>query len=48
MGPTQGKEFCNNPIQIWLDDNDTFMQSIHSEFKSVVGERFIRTLKNAC
>ena len=30
----------------WLKDNDIIMHSIHNEGKSVVAERFIRTLKN--
>ena len=30
----------------WLKDNDIEMYSIHNEGKSVVAERFIRTLKN--
>ena len=30
----------------WLKDNDIIMDSIHNEGKSVVAERFIRTLKN--
>ena len=29
----------------WLKDNDTEMCSIHNEVKSIVAERFIRTLK---
>ena len=29
----------------WLRDNDIEMYSTHNEGKSVVGERFIRTLK---
>ena len=29
----------------WLKDNDTELYSIHNEGKSVVAERFIRTLK---
>ena len=32
-------------LQKWLKDNDIEMYSIHSEGKSVVAERFIRTLK---
>ena len=30
----------------WLDKNDIEMYSTHNEEKSVVAERFIRTLKN--
>ena len=41
----KGSEFCNNCFKKWLKDNDTEMYSIHNEGKSVVAERFIRTLK---
>ena len=30
----------------WLKDNDTEIYSIHNEGKSVIAERFIRTLTN--
>ena len=30
----------------WLEEIDTEMYSMHNEGKSVVAERFIRTLKN--
>ena len=30
----------------WLEDNDMEMYSTHNKGKSVVAERFIRTLKN--
>ena len=33
-------------IKIWLQDNYIKMYSIHDEGKSVVAERFLRTLKN--
>ena len=39
------KEFYNSLMQKWVDDNDILMQSTHNEGKSVVAERFIRTLK---
>ena len=39
-------EFYNNYFRKWLKDNDTEMYSMHNEGKSVVAERFIRTLKN--
>ena len=42
----KGSEFYNNSFKKWLKDNDIEMHSIHNEGKSVVGERFIRTLKN--
>ena len=39
-------EFYNDCFKKWLQDNDTVMNSTHNEGKSVVAERFIRTLKN--
>ena len=42
----QGGEFYNNVFEKWLSDNDIIMYSRHNEGKSVVAERFIRTLKN--
>ena len=42
----RGSEFYNNSFKKWLKDNDVEMYSIHNEGKSVVAERFIRTLKN--
>ena len=42
----KGSEFYNNSFKKWLKDNDIDMYSIHNEGKSVVAERFIRTLKN--
>ena len=41
----KGSEFYNNSFKKWLKDNDIEMYSIHNEGKSVVAERFIRTLK---
>ena len=41
----KGSEFYNNSFKTWLKDNDIEMHSIHNEGKSVVAERFIRTLK---
>ena len=41
----KGNEFYNNSFKKWLKDNDTEICSIHNEAKSVVAERFIRTLK---
>ena len=38
-------EFYNSSFKKWLKDNDIDMYSIHHERKSVVAERFIRTLK---
>ena len=42
----QGSEFYNNAFKKWLKDNDISMYSKCNEGKSVVAERFIRTLKN--
>ena len=42
----QGREFYNNFFKKWLSDNDIIMYSTYNEGKSVVAERFIRTLKN--
>ena len=42
----KGSEFYNVSFKKWLNGNDTEMYSIHNEGKSVVAERFIRTLKN--
>ena len=42
----QGGEFYNNVFKKWLSDNDIIMYSTYNEGKSVVAERFIKTLKN--
>ena len=42
----KGSEFYNTFIKKWLKNNDIEMYSIHNEGKSVIAERFIRTLKN--
>ena len=41
----KGSEFYNNSFKKWLKGNDIEMYLIHNEGKSVVPERFIRTLK---
>ena len=41
-----GSEFYNNSFSKWLKDNDNEVYSIHNEGKSIVAERYIRTLKN--
>ena len=41
-----GSEFYNAYFKKWLQDNNIIMYSTHSEGKSVVAERFIRTLKS--
>ena len=42
----KGREFYNNSFNKWLQGNDISMYSTHNEQKSVVAERFIRTIKN--
>ena len=42
----KGFEFYNAYFKKWLQDNDIIMYSTHNEGKSVVAERFIRTLKS--
>ena len=42
----QGSEFYNNSFKDFLKINNIEMYSIYNEGKSVVAERFIRTLKN--
>ena len=42
----QGSEFYNTHVKTWLKDNDIEMYSTHYERKSVIAERFIRTLKS--
>ena len=41
----QGSEFYNNSFEKWLKNNDIEMYSTHNEEKSIVAERFVRTLK---
>ena len=42
----KGSEFYNRSMKSLLQDNDIVMYSTHNEGKSVVAERFIKTLKN--
>ena len=42
----QGSEFYNKTFKNWLKDEGIEMYSMYNEGKSVVAERFIRTLKN--
>ena len=42
----QGGEFYNHVFKKWLSDNDIIMYSAYNEGKSVIDEKFIRTLKN--
>ena len=41
----QGSEFYNTSFKKWLKDNNIEMSSTHNGGKSVVAERFVRTLK---
>ena len=41
----KGSEFYNNSFKKWLKDNNIEMYLTHNEEKSVIVERFIRTLK---
>ena len=42
----KGSEFYNSSMKSWLHGNDIVMYPTHKEGKSVVAERFIKTLKN--
>ena len=44
IGTDKGSELYNISLKSWLQDNDIEMYSTHNEGKSVVAERFIRTL----
>ena len=46
MGVDKVSEFYNGLIKSWLERNAIEMYSTHNGEKSVVAERFIRTLKN--
>ena len=41
----QGREFYNELMQEWMDNNDILMYSTLNEGNSVIAERFIKTLK---
>ena len=41
----RASEFYSKSMKSWLEKNDIEMYSTHNEGKSVVAERFIRTLK---
>ena len=41
----KASDFYNNSFKKWLKGNDIEMYLIHNEGKSIVAERFIRTLK---
>ena len=42
----QGSEFYNNTFKDFLETNNIEMYSTYNKGKSVVAERFIRTIKN--
>ena len=42
----KGSKFYNRSMKSWLEKDDIEMYPTHNERKSVVAERFIRTLKN--
>ena len=42
----KGSEFYNRSMKLFLQNNDIEMHSTDNEEKSVIAERFIRTLKN--
>ena len=42
----KGSEFYNASFKKWLQDNDIVMYSTNNEGKSVLTERFIKTLKS--
>ena len=42
----KGSKFYNKSMKLWLEKNDIETYSTHYEEKSVVAERFIRTLQN--
>ena len=44
--PDKGSEFYKRSIKSWIQDNNIEMYSIHNGGKSIVPERFVRTLKN--
>ena len=46
MWVDQGSEFYNNVFKKWLKNNNMKMYSTHNFGKSVIAERFIKTLKN--
>ena len=46
MWVDKGSEFYNAYFKKWLRDNDIVMYSTYNEGKSVVAERFIKTLKS--
>ena len=41
----QAKKFYNKLMQEWYDNNDILIYSTNNEGKSIIAERFIKTLK---
>ena len=41
----QAKTFYNKLMQEWYDNNDILIYSTNNEGKSIIAERFIKTLK---
>ena len=42
----KGSESYNRSVKLWLEKHDIEMYSTHNKGKSVIAERFIRTVKN--
>ena len=42
----QRGKFYNRSMKSWLEKNDIEMYSTHNEGKSILAERFMKTLKN--
>ena len=42
----KGSKFYDKSVKSWLQDNDIEIYSTYNERKSIIAERFIRTLKN--
>ena len=42
----KGSDFYNRSIKSWFEGNDIELYLTHSESKSIVAKRFIRTWKN--
>ena len=42
----KGNKFHDRSVKSWLKKSDIEMYSVHSEGKSVIAERFTRTVKN--
>ena len=45
LGVDKSRVFYNNLMQKWLDNKGVLMYSTHKEGKSIVSERFAKTLK---